>query len=403
LNAFDVIVCGAGPAGSTAALVLAEGGLKVALLEKHTLPRHKTCGGGVPMTASNYIRDLVPEAFVEADVRLMRHTWQFSDPHLAPINPPGASAELSLWMVQRSVFDNALAQKAVAAGAVLFAGHTLQQITVEAGGLSLTGQARDASAPFQLTTRYLIGADGANGVTARLAGLAQERDLAIAMEVEHPYDWENRHPDLRPDAIHLEYGAVPNGYAWIFPKGDHINVGAGFFNANRQGQGGESARTLLKQVICRYMDLFEVPYQPEALKYYAHPLPLWNGKQRVSTSDHRILLAGDAAGLINPLFGDGILPAIRSGRIAAECLLADHPEEYAARIRQTFDESYQAALNLSRLFYKWPHLFYKHGVKRDGATAIAARLLAGELAFPEIAGRAMEKIGAAIGKRLLPV
>src|ERR1051325_8192955 len=89
---YDVIVVGAGPAGNAAAFDLARGGAKVALLEKQTLPRHKTCGGGMPMMVSQVlaleeIRDLAPDAFVEADTQFMRHTWNFDDPVLVPMNP----------------------------------------------------------------------------------------------------------------------------------------------------------------------------------------------------------------------------------------------------------------------------------------------------------------------------
>ena len=92
MKEYDVIVVGAGPSGCSAAYTLAKAGAKVALLEKQKLPRHKTCGGGMPMTVAQTLqldemRDLVPEAFLEADVRYMRHTWNFGDPILSAMNP----------------------------------------------------------------------------------------------------------------------------------------------------------------------------------------------------------------------------------------------------------------------------------------------------------------------------
>src|SRR5258706_16430171 len=101
---YDVVVIGAGPAGSTAAETAARAGLKVALIEKQRLPRHKTCGGGVPMSVVSVIRDLAPEACVESTVRFMRHTWKFGDPVFNPIEPNDASHRLSLWLVHRSIF-----------------------------------------------------------------------------------------------------------------------------------------------------------------------------------------------------------------------------------------------------------------------------------------------------------
>src|SRR5437763_2290167 len=112
--------------------------MKVALLEKQKLPRHKTCGGGMPMAVGDVLRDLAPEAFLECDVRYMRHTRNFSDPYLAPVNPPGVEHDLSLWMVQRSIFDNALAQRAARAGADLRDDLPVRSIDAESGRLRVS-------------------------------------------------------------------------------------------------------------------------------------------------------------------------------------------------------------------------------------------------------------------------
>src|SRR5205823_9671591 len=111
---YDVIVVGAGPAGNAAAYMLARAGAQVALIEKQRLPRHKTCGGGMPMVVDDLLefgefKDLSPDAFVEADVRYMRHTFNLEDPVCCPVNAGDPeTGGLSLWMVRRSVFDNCL-------------------------------------------------------------------------------------------------------------------------------------------------------------------------------------------------------------------------------------------------------------------------------------------------------
>src|SRR5262249_40261528 len=173
---YDVIIVGAGPAGNAAAFALARRGVKVALIEKQTLPRHKTCGGGMPMVvgemlALDALRDLAPDAFVEADTKFMRHSWDFADPHLAPMNL-GEEGErvLSLWMVQRAIFDNALAQRAARAGAELRDGLPVRAVHVErTGPVCVRAEGRDGT--WEATADTLIGADGANGIVARSVGL----------------------------------------------------------------------------------------------------------------------------------------------------------------------------------------------------------------------------------------
>lgn len=400
---YDVIVIGAGPAGAVAAEAAARQGMRVALLEKSRLPRHKTCGGGMPMRVGEVLRDLAPEAVVEACVRYMRHTWNFADPHLAPMNPPGSAPELSLWMVQRAVFDHVLACRAARAGAALRDELTVRSIETERHGVRVRAQSGDNDSAFVATARHVIGADGANGITAKTANLRRYRVLAIAMEVEHPHRWGDGHPELRPDVAHLEYGAVRRGYAWVFPKGDHLNVGAGVFRPRQtDGRGDSTIRDELRQAICGYLKSLGVSFDPDKMYFHAHPLPLWNGKEPLNTRDGRILLVGDAAGLVNPLFGDGIFHAIKSGIIAAHCLVEEIPAQYTRRIHAEFAPNFDAALKLAIFFYQWPSFCYQHAVKREGATRTATRLLCGDALFTDVTRRVMRRLRSRMFGRTVP-
>lgn len=402
---YDAIIVGAGPAGTAAAFDLARAGAKVALIEKHVLPRHKTCGGGMPMVVEQVleldtIRGLAPEAFVESEARFMRHTWKFGEPLLAAMNPDDAGArKLSLWMVRRSIFDNALAQRAAAAGAELRDGLAVKSVEVQKGRpVRIDAEGRHGQ--WDATADTVIGADGANGCVARSVGLRRDRALAIAIEAEVPHRWGEGHPDLRPDVCHLEYGAVERGYAWVFPKGDHLNVGAGVFRArDSAGRGDSSVRTELRQAIISYLALLGVPQREEDLTFHAHPLPIWNGLDRLQTRDNRVLLAGDSAGLINPFFGDGILHALKSGRIAARCILEGTTADYTRTIGAEFKSNFDSALKLAKFFYAWPKFCYQYGVRRPGATQTASRLLCGDAVFSNVTGRVLGRLRRAMAFR----
>lgn len=397
MKRYDLVVVGAGPAGSCAAASAARAGMRVALLERERLPRHKTCGGGIPMTIASSIRDLAPGAFVECVVRQMRLTWQFGDPALASIDAPDSDRDVAIWMVRRCVFDLALAERAARLGAELIEGVRVREVVEEPDGVRVRGEASKGAGAWMARAEYVIGSDGANGVVARCAGLRRSRTLAIAMEVEHPHRWGEGRPELSPQVMHLDFGSVPYGYAWAFPKADHLNVGAGVLRPLAgMGQRNAALRDDLRNAITNYMAALGVDFDPSAAEWHAHPLPVWSGRERLHTRSGRILLAGDAAGLVNPLFGDGILHAVRSGEIAGACVAEGAASEYTRRIHDRFARNFDAARRMAGFFYRWTRLCYAHGVKRPGAAHTAALLLAGEAPFPEFAARAMRRFRSAL-------
>ncbi len=403
---YDVLVVGAGPAGNAAAYALTKGGANVALLEKQTLPRHKTCGGGMSITTGvaldlDAYPNLDTSTFVEQKVTWMRHTFHFQDACLHPVNRNAEEPPLSLWMVQRSIFDNALTERAVRAGATLIQGAALKEITQEADG-RLRIQAEGKHGEWTATADYILGADGANGIVAKLAGLRQKRTMGIAMEAEVPHNWGDGHPDLRPEVIHLEYGAVPRGYAWVFPKQSHINVGAGVFQQRRtEGRGDKNIKDLLQSSIQSYLHTLQLPI-PDDITYHAHPIPVWEGLDTIVTKNHRIMLLGDSAGLVQPLFGDGILHAIKSGNFAAQAILEGKPQTYADAVQKEFKADFNGAARVAELFHQFPSLCYHYGVKHPDATYWAARLMAGEVPFHSVQSRLMKRLRRAILKAPKP-
>jgi geranylgeranyl reductase family protein len=381
-NEYDVIVCGAGPAGACAAYETAERGMKTLLLEKRPLPRYKTCGGGVPITVGDELPKLVPEAFVEATVTHIRHTWNFKDAHLASLNPNPDEPSMSLWMVQRSVFDNALTERAARAGAEVRDGIAVR--SVEPDGET---RVRVTTADGDVyTAAQIVGADGANGIVARMAGLRKTRLLAIALEAEIPHEWGAGHETLRPEIAHLEY-AVKQGYGWVFPKAGHLSVGAGTFGRRTAEGRGEASKDELARWIVGYLEALGVPKPKEEIEFHGHPLPIWGGREPVEAWNGRVVLAGDAAGLVNPLFGDGISYACRSGTLAGRTLAEGRGAEWTQTLGREFGASHDAALTIAKFFYQFPSVCYKMGVKHPRGTRIAGRLIAGDLHFDEVIDR----------------
>jgi geranylgeranyl reductase family protein len=314
---FDAVVVGAGPGGSTAAYRLAAGGARVVLLDRARFPRDKPCGGGLtgralkslPIDVSPVVEDAIDR--VELRLRFRASTTQRFDEPLA-------------LMTQRRRLDHHLAERAAAAGADFRDGTRVRDIALDGPGgrpvVTLDGGER-------IGAEVLIGADGANGVTAKALGLGADRTFGVALEGNAPMTPER-------EAVHrgratLEIDTVPGGYGWIFPKGDHINVGVGGWASE-----GPRMRRFL-DALCAMHDV-----RPDELTdVRGHRLPLrrsWGGVAR-----GRAAVVGDAAGLIDPLSGDGMFEAFLSSEIATATaldLLAGRVagmEPYGRRVQRT--------------------------------------------------------------------
>lgn len=287
---YDAVVIGAGPAGSTAARLLAASGASVLLLDRARFPRDKPCGGGVTVRAAREIElDLSPviERTIYGATVSVRLRRRFHRRYHLPLT----------FMTQRCRLDAFLADRAVAAGADFRDGAAVNSIDLDSTGTAV----RAGTDVYH--GRTLIGADGANGPTARALGLAPLREVAVALEGNVPAD--ERTAARWEQDIALELGSSPGGYGWLFPKADHLNIGVGGWQ-----RVAPSLRRRLAD-LCRAYG-FD-PGRLQELRGYRLPM-----RRPGSAIVHGpALLAGDAAGLIDPLSGEGIFAAARSGRLAA--------------------------------------------------------------------------------------
>ena len=331
----DVVVVGAGPAGSTAARELAQSGHRVLMLDRARFPRDKPCGGGVTIRCAELlpfdISPVVEHVVTGAQLRL-------GHGRNATRNFDGVLT----YMTQRRRLDAFLAERAQEAGAEFRDG---QRVT----GVH---QMRDGS--YEVRTadgahhaRALVGADGANGVVATALGFEHPREAAVALEAN--IAMPDGLPDWLEGRVALQLGSMPGGYGWVFPKGDHVNVGVGGWKAI----AGATLRPAL-ETLCRDYGLD--PASMTGLR--GHHLPMVRpGAPAIAGG---AALVGDAAGLVDPLSGEGIYGAIASGIAVAPAI--DH---YLARRTATL-ASYQRAMEdqfrpeietsiaLMEIFHAWP-------------------------------------------------
>lgn len=392
----DVIVVGAGPGGAACAWKCAEAGLSVLLLERApSLPRYKPCGGGIPSSLARQVSGLDPAAFADLTVTRLRHSWKGKDPVLAEMTTASGDPA-QVWMVQRPRFDHYLVQKAVAAGAQVRTGVKVSGVAIDREGVAVTV----ADTGETLRARNVVGADGARGIVGARVGLRLGRRYGIAREIEIPFsggvDGGKWHPVLEPGAAYLDYGTVPNGYAWIFPKRNCLSVGAGMLLPKKPSADAEkNVGRLLKRAIDILLESVGLRYPEgeDAPKLWGHPLPFWTGMEALATPDGRALLVGDAAGVVQPLFGEGIQYAVRTGAIAAECLSEGIAgAEYTERVRAEFADEFDAALRVGRVFHRAPYLSYRLGVKNPAGTRLVARLMAGEASIAALEQRIYERL-----------
>ena len=202
---FDVIVVGAGPAGSTAARELAAGGSRVLVLDKETFPRYKACGGGIPLRTEQLLPFPI-DAVVEDSVHRLDVAYQGKWGFVRDSGPPFAH------MVMRDRFDALLLEQAQRAGAEFRPGVTVRSLDRDRGrdgGVTVRGEGFEAEAD------YLVCADGAHSPVGRMAGLGFDLAECAAWEVEVRAPAAKMR-SLRSTAL-IELGYNPWGYAWVFP------------------------------------------------------------------------------------------------------------------------------------------------------------------------------------------
>ncbi len=299
MDSVDVAVVGAGPAGSAAARAAAQAGAEVVILDRAEFPRYKTCGGGLigpslsALPAGPPVRAQITRVTMSLDGARERSRTA-SEPCLA--------------MVTRAELDQWLLEAAIAAGARARVPCRVLAVSEDRDGVVLSTDAGD------LRAGVVVAADGTSSRLAHDVGVRLSRvDLGLEVELEAgplASRWLDR--------VHLDWGPIPGSYGWVFPKGETLTVGV----IAARGAGA-ATKDYLRAFVSRLglEDLRVIHESGHLTRCRTTDSPLGRG---------RVLLAGDAAGLLEPWTREGISFASRSGAVAG-AVAAGGGEDLVAR------------------------------------------------------------------------
>jgi flavin-dependent dehydrogenase len=267
----------------------------------------------------------------------------------------------------RSTLDSYLTQKAMQEGAELLEQQNVREVTETKDRVICRADSASHEA------RYLIAADGANSIVAKNLGFPPPR-LGVALEVE-VYVLNNF-----DNCIDFDFNVLPQGYGWIFPKSDHLSCGV--FTLRRNFPQ-------IRNYYESYVQRKEFAPQITESNLSGHLIPLGPRSKRLNTS--RAILVGDAAGLADPLTGEGISFAVRSGILAAKSLLEENPDLYSAELNATLLPEIEISRWAARALYVAPWLLYNRIAAKPFFADSILNLFAGNTTYRQLAEKALRK------------
>ena len=344
---YDAAIIGGGPAGATAAYFLSSAGKKVILFEKQSLPRYKTCGGGIISIVNSILpfelKEVVENYCFRAELYDHRAELNFSSCRDKPI----------IMMVMRQEFDNYLLNKAKERGAEIFDETSVTDLR------NLDEYVEVITSNSKIRANFLLAADGAAGIAVRKIGIkkyitrlpALENELFVKEDIYEKYKYSAR----------FDFDIIPFGYGWVFPKDHHLSVGV-----VRMKKG----KTNLNFMLEKYLNKLGIK---DIIKAEKHGFYIPVGCGLKTYVNDRIILTGDAAALADPVTGEGISSAILSGKYAAQAVIECNYKKkhlkniYDGKIKSSIIREHNYAKIISELVYTYPHirtfLFKKYGKK----------------------------------------
>lgn len=293
---YDVVIVGAGPAGAVLAYLLAKAGAEVLLLEKKIFPRYKACGGGLTKRALDSLPFEVDEV-IEERVHTVKAFIQNECAFELNAQQPVIS------MVMRDRFDHFLVKKSLDAGVHFQEGATFKHLS----GMVEDLKVETSCGPVE--TRFVVGADGVNSRVGRALGLPRPDNLMNAVEAEVYLGDPEGLAEFKHSA-QFYFALVPQGYAWVFPKRDHLSIGVLSRSMTLKN---------LKRNLFSYLEAGGFGSSVEVKALTSNLVPYGPGKKRPLACE-RGLVVGDATGYVDPITGEGISYAIKGAQVASRIL-----------------------------------------------------------------------------------
>ncbi|HUL42802.1 MAG TPA: NAD(P)/FAD-dependent oxidoreductase [Bacteroidota bacterium] len=359
---YDVIVIGAGPAGSFCGYHLARAGLHVLIAEKSQFPRNKLCGGGISIKAAQLLDGVISfESIAASPIRGSYLSYQ--DSHLTHTGHESPS-----YSVNRPEFDLAILQAAQRAGCVAIMPAEVVQVQERRSHLTIRTK---SGGSFQ--SRFIVFAEGINGRLHQQVGYHGSRETTMALEVDIA-------PRYVPDGLRrntlFDFGTIEKGYAWIFPKNGFFNVGAYW----HRSPGIESSQL---QALETFINRFDWMRGGERLsRVRGYPIPYRIKYPFYHTP--RTLLIGDIAGAVENFYGEGIYYGFLTGMYAADALrraIKYHSplHEYSRRIRSKVLTQMRYSRITARGFYSAQRFSYERMVRNKLMNSLYADLIHGTI------------------------
>jgi geranylgeranyl reductase family protein len=373
---YDAVIVGAGPAGSMTAYRLAKAGARVLITDAKTFPREKPCGGGVQQKACRNI-PFAWHAVVRGTLQAVTFSLNFGDRFTKTHSDP------LVYSVLRSEFDEYLLLAAEEAGASVRQGVKTLEVADQRTHVVVRTDKGD------IRCRFVVGADGANSTVGRCLNRRDQFFWQAGLYCEVPSDYIE--PDgVHPDCMRIDWGTLPSGYAWVFPKSGSCNIGVG---------GPSAFGRLLRPYLAQFLKAEHIlrPAASEHVRFSGHQLPTLTSQTRLTGP--RILLVGDAAGLVEPFFGDGISYACHSARLASEVIVENLDKgepllgAYDQRVRSEIGSEIYWSRKLMSIAVTFPQAMYSVFRYRDSVWQTFCRILQGDSSFSELKKQVLGPLG----------